>query len=84
MSVGKKVVKSAAQPSDGPEPGARAFVWGTWGVLSLAAAAFVAFYGTNVPVWDDYAIVSARSAIGRSPSNGCGSNATSTGLRCRS
>ena len=33
--------------------------------MSLAAVAFVARYGTNVPVWDDYNIISA--VIGEKP-----------------
>jgi hypothetical protein len=41
-----------------PEPGVRTFVWGCWALLSLSAVAFVARFGTNVPVWDDYDIVS--------------------------
>jgi hypothetical protein len=34
-----------------------AFVWGAWGLLTLAAIGFVAQYGSNVPVWDDYDFV---------------------------
>ena len=34
-----------------------AFVWGAWGLLTLAAIGFVAHYGSNVPIWDDYSIV---------------------------
>jgi hypothetical protein len=41
------------------EPGAWAFAWTIWALLSVAAVTFVAQYGTDVPVWDDYAIVSA-------------------------
>jgi hypothetical protein len=59
MSVGNRVARPGVQPSEGPEPGAGAFVWGAWGLLSLAATAFVVHYGTNVPVWDDYAIIQA-------------------------
>jgi hypothetical protein len=40
-----------------PEPGATAFVWGIWGLSTLAAVTFVAHFGSNVPVWDDYSIV---------------------------
>ena len=46
-----------ASPTEAPEPGARSFVWGAWGLLTLAAMAFVARYGSEVPVWDDYVIV---------------------------
>ncbi len=47
------------------EPGARLFVWGVCGLLSLAAAAFVARFGTDVPVWDDYDFMPA--AVGEQP-----------------
>jgi hypothetical protein len=59
MSAGNRAARPAVQSADGPAPGARAFVWGAWGLMSLAATAFVAHYGTNVPVWDDYSIVVA-------------------------
>lgn len=39
-----------------PEPGARAFAWGAWALLTLASAAFVARFGVDIPVWDDYAL----------------------------
>jgi hypothetical protein len=43
--------------SNGPEPGAKAFVWGIWGLTASVAIAFVAHFGSNVPLWDDYSIV---------------------------
>lgn len=46
-----------AAHSAGGEPGAREFVWGAWGLLTLAAFAFVARYGTSIPFWDDYAVI---------------------------
>lgn len=44
---------------DAGEPGARAFAWGVWGMLTIASAWLVAWYGSDVPIWDDYAIVPA-------------------------
>ena len=32
---------------------ARLFVWSGWGLMTVAATVFVAWYGTDVPVWDD-------------------------------
>jgi hypothetical protein len=43
------------------EPGARLFVWGGWGVMTLASSALVARYGTDVPTWDDYGLVLAMT-----------------------
>jgi hypothetical protein len=57
VSVGGGVAEQTGDVSDRPEPGSMAFVWGAWGVLTLAAIAFVASYASNVPVWDDYKIV---------------------------
>jgi hypothetical protein len=54
---------SAGYLSQDPERGAAAFVWGTWGLLTLAAIVFVACYGSNVPVWDDYSIVPQLAGI---------------------
>ncbi|MDR3635718.1 MAG: hypothetical protein P4L84_18090 [Isosphaeraceae bacterium] len=39
------------------EAGARPFVWSIWLLLTLGAAGFVARYGTDVPYWDDYALL---------------------------
>jgi hypothetical protein len=36
---------------------AAVFVLGTWALLLLAALAYVASYGRNVPFWDDYSVV---------------------------
>lgn len=47
------------------EPGARLFAWGMWGVMTLAALGLVAWYGTDVPIWDDYGFVLAM--IGEQP-----------------
>jgi hypothetical protein len=47
------------------EPGARLFVWGVFGVLALSSAAFVARFGTDVPIWDDYNFVPA--VVGEQP-----------------
>ena len=40
------------------EPGARAFVWIIWLVLVIAGLGFVLRFGPQVPIGDDYAIVS--------------------------
>ncbi len=53
----RRRTQSTVHRSKDPEPGAAVFVWGIWGLLTLAAAGFVAHYGSNVPVWDDYSIV---------------------------
>ncbi|CAN5627023.1 hypothetical protein BH23PLA1_BH23PLA1_35310 [soil metagenome] len=54
------------RPLEGPvaeagatEPGARAFVWGVWGLLTLSALVIVGWFGSDVPTWDDYAFVPA-------------------------
>ena len=47
------------------EPGARAFAWSVWGVMTLAAVALVARFGTDVPIWDDYAWV--PTLVGEGP-----------------
>jgi len=47
------------------EPGARVFVWSVFGLLVLSAAAFVARFGSEVPVWDDYNFVPA--IVGEQP-----------------
>lgn len=50
--------RSGLSPNlDRPEPGARVFVWGTWGVMLLAAFWFVGQYGAEVPLWDDFELV---------------------------
>jgi hypothetical protein len=59
MSAGTETARPAGRFIEGPEPGARAFVWGSWVLMTLAAMAFVAHYASNVPVWDDYSIVLA-------------------------
>jgi hypothetical protein len=48
-----------------PEPGARLFVWAVFGVLALLTVAFVARFGTDVPMWDDYEFVPA--VVGEQP-----------------
>ena len=40
-----------------PEPGAAVFCWGVWFAMTLLAAWFVAAFGPEVPLGDDYAIV---------------------------
>ncbi len=55
---------SAVEPS-APEPGARMFVWGVFGVLALSAVAFVGRFGTDVPIWDDYGFIPA--VVGEQP-----------------
>jgi len=47
------------------EPGARVFVWSVFGALALSSAAFVARYGSDVPIWDDYEFVPA--VVGEEP-----------------
>ncbi len=47
------------------EPGARMFVWGVFGVLTLTMAAFVARFGSDVPIWDDYDFIPA--VVGEQP-----------------
>jgi hypothetical protein len=65
MSVGTRTARPAGQLALRPEPGTGAFVWGVWALLSLAAAAFVAHFAMNVPLWDDYSIVVAL--VGKRP-----------------
>jgi hypothetical protein len=55
----------AVRPREEPEPGARTFVWAVWGLSVLAATTFVAFFGVNVPLWDDANI--ALALIGDRP-----------------
>jgi hypothetical protein len=57
VSISRGVIQPTGRTSEGPEPGAMAFVWGAWGLLTLAVIGFVAHFGSNVPVWDDYNIV---------------------------
>ncbi len=47
------------------EPGVPIFVWGVFGVLVVGAAAFVARFGTDVPIWDDYDFMPA--VVGEQP-----------------
>lgn len=49
--------QAAVDEVGGSEPGAVAFVWGTWTVLAVGLFALVYLYGRNVPVWDDYDII---------------------------
>jgi hypothetical protein len=39
------------------ESGSGVFVWTTWGILLTLAILFVARFGPDVPLWDDYAVV---------------------------
>ena len=39
------------------EPGASTFVWGAWAVMTALALTFVAQYGPNLPVADDFDVV---------------------------
>ena len=41
----------------GPEPGASLFVWLVWGMLLVVALIYVARFGPDVPLWDDYAVI---------------------------
>ena len=54
---GITLARPVVRPLEGGEPGARAFVWGTWVLMALGATAFVAWYGSPIPVADDYNIV---------------------------
>src|SRR5262245_13706241 len=46
---------SAPRANLSPEPGAAAFVWGVWALMTLAAFAYISRYGaTNVPFCDDW------------------------------
>jgi hypothetical protein len=65
MPILRPSTSPAQSRTEAQEPGARAFVWGVWGTLTLAAAVLVARYGTVVPVWDDYAIIPAL--VGEQP-----------------
>ena len=65
MRIRGRITSAAGPGPEGPEPGAVAFVWGAWGLLTLAAIGFVARYGSNVPVWDDYNLV--RELVGNRP-----------------
>jgi hypothetical protein len=47
------------------EPGAIAFVWATWALLLVLDLGFVARYGADAPVWDDFDVVPV--AIGERP-----------------
>ena len=38
------------------EPGALTFVWCGWAVMTALAVVFVARYGPNLPVWDDFEV----------------------------
>jgi hypothetical protein len=58
-SAGTEAASAAGRFIEGPEPGASAFVWGVWLLMSVAAIAFVATFAANVPVWDDYSVVAA-------------------------
>ena len=49
------IVPGADPPS--AERGALTFVWGGWAVMTALAVAFVARYGRNLPVWDDFDMV---------------------------
>src|SRR4051794_16259413 len=55
-------IEKAPAPSDpvfgGGEAGASAFVWSVWAGSTLLATSFVARYGMNLPLWDDFHIVS--------------------------
>jgi len=44
-------------PGDAPEPGAALFVWGVWAAMSLAAVGFVAAFGADVPISEDFGYV---------------------------
>ena len=57
--------EAAVDEVGGSEPGAVAFVWGSWTVLAVGLFAFVFLFGRNVPVWDDYDIIEV--VLGRQP-----------------
>ncbi len=60
MTVDVADTEAALAQSTGPdirEPGALIFVWGGWAVMTVLAVAFVARYGPNLPVWDDFDMV---------------------------
>jgi hypothetical protein len=46
-----------AKPGLGYPQGAAVFVWGTWGLMLVAALACVWQYGSNVPSWDEWDMV---------------------------
>lgn len=52
-------------PARPAEPGARAFAWGVWGLMTIGAFAFVLRERTDVPIWDDYLLVPA--VVGAEP-----------------
>ena len=47
----------------GPEPGASLFVWLVWGVLLVVALIYVARFGPDVPLWDDYAVIPQLAGV---------------------
>src|SRR4051812_38092331 len=53
------------EAAGGPEPGARAFAWGAWALMTLAAVLLVARFRTDVPVWDDFHVL--PTLVGASP-----------------
>ncbi len=54
---GKTAIASRPVLADAAEPGARAFVWATWALLTALTLAFVARFGPDLPRWDDFDVV---------------------------
>src|SRR6516225_318282 len=48
---------SALAPFVSQEIGAPFFVWGVWGLTLAVATSFTINFGTNLPIWDDWAYV---------------------------
>src|SRR5262249_20409083 len=49
----------------GLDPGAPIFVWGIWALMVSAALTYIAWYGSDVPYWDEWILVPALT--GRQP-----------------
>jgi hypothetical protein len=47
----------------GSEPGASLFVWSAWGIMLIVAFIYVARFGPDVPLWDDYAVIPQLSGV---------------------
>lgn len=48
-------------PTLAPLPGATAFVWTVWALMSLLALVFVIRFGRNVPRWDEWTMIPQMS-----------------------
>ena len=61
MSARPATVRRVVAPAiDSVEPGARIFVWGVWAALLVFDLGLVARFGPDVPIGDDFDVVSVR------------------------